>query len=82
MENASAAKAPHTTACRTPPKEVDARGMVVIHRGLCRESRLLPELIAAVAAGHTARAAVLADYQLGLHNYHHGKDSRDSAWRR
>ncbi|MER5465425.1 hemerythrin domain-containing protein [Streptomyces sp. NPDC002668] len=52
--------------------------MVVIHRGLRRESRLLAELIAAVAPGDTARARVLADYfrdyRLGLHNHHHGED--------
>ncbi|MFJ8039233.1 hemerythrin domain-containing protein [Kitasatospora sp. NPDC096147] len=53
-------------------------GMVVIHRGLRREARLLAELIAAVAPGDTTRAAVLAahfrDYRLGLHNHHHGED--------
>ncbi|MFI5532138.1 hemerythrin domain-containing protein [Kitasatospora sp. NPDC051853] len=56
----------------------DTHGMVVIHRGLRREARLLAELVAAVAPGDTARAAVLAahfrDYRLGLHNHHHGED--------
>ncbi|NUU24627.1 MAG: hemerythrin domain-containing protein [Streptomycetaceae bacterium] len=52
--------------------------MVVIHRGLRRESRLLIDLVAAVAPGDTARAALLAehlrDYVLGLTNHHHGED--------
>ncbi|MGR7003172.1 hemerythrin domain-containing protein [Yinghuangia aomiensis] len=61
MENANAAKAPHNTARRETP-EIDTHGMVVIHRGLRRESRLLTELIAAVAPGDTARTAVLADH--------------------
>lgn len=56
----------------------NTREMVVIHRGLRRESRLLIELIAAVAPGDTARARVLADhfrdYRLGLSNHHHGED--------
>lgn len=56
----------------------DTHEMVVIHRGLRRESRLLAELIAAVAPGDTARARVLAahfrDYLLGLTNHHHGED--------
>lgn len=52
--------------------------MVVIHRGLRREARLLVELVAAVTPGDTARARILADhfrdYLLGLHNHHHGED--------
>ncbi|MER5257337.1 MULTISPECIES: hemerythrin domain-containing protein [unclassified Streptomyces] len=56
----------------------DTREMVIIHRGLRREARLLVELIAAVPPGDTARATVLAghfrDYRLGLHNHHHGED--------
>ncbi|MFJ7590487.1 hemerythrin domain-containing protein [Streptomyces sp. NPDC097617] len=52
--------------------------MVVVHRGLRREARLLVELIAAVAPGDTARARELADhfrdYRLGLTNHHHGED--------
>ncbi|MFD0568436.1 hemerythrin domain-containing protein [Kitasatospora gansuensis] len=52
--------------------------MVVIHRGLRREARLLAELTAAVTPGDTARARTLADhfrdYRLGLHNHHHGED--------
>ncbi|MDF9814572.1 hemerythrin domain-containing protein [Streptomyces sp. SPB162] len=60
----------------------DTHGMVVIHRGLRRESRLLAELIAAVTPGDTARARVLAghfrDYLLGLSNHHHGED--DHLW--
>ncbi|MCM2427197.1 hemerythrin domain-containing protein [Streptomyces sp. RKAG337] len=60
----------------------DTHEMVVIHLGLRRESRLLTELIAAVAPGDTARAGVLAahfrDYLLGLTNHHHGED--DHLW--
>jgi hemerythrin-like domain-containing protein len=56
----------------------DTHEMVIIHRGLRRESRLLPRLIADVAPGDTARARVLAehlrDYRLGLTNHHHGED--------
>ncbi|MFD8289048.1 hemerythrin domain-containing protein [Streptomyces lavendulae] len=56
----------------------DTHEMVVIHRGLRREARLLVELIAATAPGDTARARVLADhfrdYRLGLHQHHHGED--------
>ncbi|MFB7617066.1 hemerythrin domain-containing protein [Kitasatospora sp. NPDC056181] len=57
----------------------NTREMVVIHRGMRRESRLLIELIAAVAPGDTTRARVLADhfrdYRLGLSNHHHGEDA-------
>ncbi|WP_109778175.1 hemerythrin domain-containing protein [Streptomyces sp. CG 926] len=53
--------------------------MVVIHRGLRREARLLVELIAAVAPGDTARARTLGDhfrdYRLGLTGHHHGEDA-------
>lgn len=54
------------------------RSMVVIHRGMRRESRLLAELIGATRPGDRRRAraltAHLADYLLGLHNHHHGED--------
>ncbi|MFD4933270.1 hemerythrin domain-containing protein [Streptomyces virginiae] len=53
--------------------------MVVIHRGLRREARLLVELIAGVAPGDTARARLLGDhfrdYRLGLTGHHHGEDA-------
>lgn len=53
--------------------------MVVIHRGLRREARLLVELTAAVAPGDTARARLLGDhfrdYRLGLTGHHHGEDA-------
>ncbi|MEV5824681.1 DUF4267 domain-containing protein [Spirillospora sp. NPDC052242] len=52
--------------------------MVVVHRGMRRESRLLAELVAATRPGDRRRAralaAHLADYLLGLHNHHHGED--------
>ncbi|TDC62651.1 DUF4267 domain-containing protein [Actinomadura sp. GC306] len=52
--------------------------MVVIHRGMRRESHLLAELIGATRPGdrHRARAlaAHLADYLLGLRNHHHAED--------
>ncbi|GAB2856934.1 hypothetical protein GCM10022221_65650 [Actinocorallia aurea] len=52
--------------------------MVVIHRGLRRESRLLVELVGATRPGDVRRARVLAahlaDYLVGLHNHHHGED--------
>ncbi|MEU1985761.1 hemerythrin domain-containing protein [Nocardia sp. NPDC019395] len=57
---------------------IDTHDMEVVHRGLRRESRLLIELVAAVAPGDTARAAVIADhfrlYRLGLQNHHEGED--------
>ncbi|WP_406288725.1 hemerythrin domain-containing protein [Embleya sp. NBC_00896] len=68
------------TASHTPttPAAIDTHGMVVVHRGLRRESRLLAELIAAVEPGDTARAKVLAEhfalYRTGLDGHHHGED--------
>ncbi|MCP2337411.1 hemerythrin domain-containing protein [Actinomadura rupiterrae] len=57
---------------------VNTRDMEIVHRVLRRESRLLVELVAAVAPGDTARARVLADhfriYRLGLRNHHEGED--------
>ncbi|MFD8559970.1 hemerythrin domain-containing protein [Streptosporangium canum] len=57
---------------------VDTQDMEIVHRVLRRESRLLVELVAAVAPGDTARAKVIADhfrvYRLGLHNHHEGED--------
>ncbi|MEU7988739.1 hemerythrin domain-containing protein [Streptosporangium canum] len=57
---------------------VDTRDMEIVHRVLRRESRLLVELVAAVAPGDTARAKVIAGhfrvYRLGLHNHHEGED--------
>jgi hemerythrin-like domain-containing protein len=57
---------------------VNTKDMVIVHRGLRRESRLLIELVAAVAPGDTTRAAVIADhfriYRLGLKNHHEGED--------
>ncbi|MFI0449327.1 hemerythrin domain-containing protein [Actinomadura sp. 6N118] len=57
---------------------VNTQDMEIVHRAFRRESRLLMELVAAVAPGDTARAKVLADhfrgYRLGLHNHHEGED--------
>jgi hemerythrin-like domain-containing protein len=56
----------------------DAQEMVVVHRALRREIRLLEELIAAVAPGDVKRSAVLAshfaDIRTGLTNHHQGED--------
>ncbi|GAA0958850.1 DUF4267 domain-containing protein [Actinocorallia libanotica] len=52
--------------------------MVVIHRGIRRESRLLAEMIGATRPGDRRRAraltAHLSDYLMALHNHHHGED--------
>ncbi|ROO85719.1 hemerythrin HHE cation binding domain-containing protein [Actinocorallia herbida] len=52
--------------------------MVVIHRGLRRESRVLAELVGATRPGDVRRAGAIAahlsDYLVGLHNHHHGED--------
>ncbi|OLT31773.1 hypothetical protein BJF79_00005 [Actinomadura sp. CNU-125] len=52
--------------------------MVVIHRGMRREARLLAELVGAARPGDRRRARALVahldDYLLGLHNHHHGED--------
>jgi hemerythrin-like domain-containing protein len=52
--------------------------MVVIHRGLRRETRVLADLVAATRPGDRRRARTLTahldDYLTGLHNHHHGED--------
>ncbi|SUA49034.1 Uncharacterized conserved protein [Nocardia otitidiscaviarum] len=57
---------------------VDTQDMKIVHRAFRRESRLLTELVAAVAPGDTVRAKVIADhfrdYRLGLKNHHEGED--------
>lgn len=57
---------------------VNTQDMEIVHRALRRESRLLTELVAAVAPGDTARAKVIAGhfrvYQVGLKNHHEGED--------
>jgi len=56
----------------------DVHDMVVVHRVFRREFRLLPELVRAVPAGDTARAAVLAGHGRlllrGLHGHHTSED--------
>ncbi|MEU8305538.1 hemerythrin domain-containing protein [Actinomadura sp. NPDC048955] len=57
---------------------VNTQDMKIVHRVFRRESRLLMELVAAVAPGDTARAKLIADhfrdYRLGLKNHHEGED--------
>ncbi|WP_067848343.1 hemerythrin domain-containing protein [Nocardia lijiangensis] len=57
---------------------VNTQDMEIVHRAFRRESRLLMQLVAAVAPGDTARAEVIADhfrdYRLGLKNHHEGED--------
>lgn len=57
---------------------VNTQDMKIVHRVFRRESRLLMELVAAVAPGDAARAKVIADhfrdYRLGLRNHHEGED--------
>ncbi|MFG2622617.1 hemerythrin domain-containing protein [Streptomyces sp. NPDC048507] len=71
-------KTPRTRGARAPGPAPGTHEMVVVHRALRREARLLVELVAAVAPGDTARARVLADhfrgYRLGLHRHHRGED--------
>jgi hypothetical protein len=56
----------------------DTQEMVIVHRVFRREFGLLPDLIEAVPAGDTARAAVLAehaqDVSAGLHHHHETED--------
>ncbi|MGY1663367.1 hemerythrin domain-containing protein [Geodermatophilus sp. SYSU D00705] len=56
----------------------DVHDMVVVHRTFRREFRLIPELVRAVPAGDTARAAVVAAHARlvlkGLHLHHTGED--------
>ena len=57
---------------------LDTRDMNVVHVGFRREYRLAPGLVRGVAAGDTARSAVVADHlQLCLdllHHHHTGED--------
>ncbi|MEU4332964.1 hemerythrin domain-containing protein [Nonomuraea dietziae] len=57
---------------------VNTQDMEIVHRVFRRETRLLVDLVAAVAPGDTARAKVIADhfriYRLGLKNHHEGED--------
>ncbi|BDT87236.1 hemerythrin domain-containing protein [Nocardia cyriacigeorgica] len=57
---------------------INTDDMKIVHRAFRRESRLLIELVAAVAPGDIERATVIAghfrDYRLGLKNHHEGED--------
>ena len=63
----------------TNPQLTDVSDMYTVHRVFRREFGLLPTLVRGVAAGDTARAAVLADHGrrilTGLH-YHHSRGRR------
>jgi hemerythrin-like domain-containing protein len=69
---------PPNTEPTTAPTLTDVHDMVVVHRAFRRELRLLPELVRAVSAGDTTRAAVVADHAdlilKGLHLHHTGED--------
>jgi hemerythrin-like domain-containing protein len=56
----------------------DVHDMYVVHRAFRREFTLIPALVRGVAAGDTARAAVLTDHARrileGLHLHHSGED--------
>jgi len=56
----------------------DVSDMYTVHRAFRREFGLMPQLVRGVAAGDTARAAVLADHGrrilTGLHYHHSGED--------
>src|SRR5689334_20924962 len=56
----------------------DVHDMVVVHKAFRRELRLIPELVRAVPAGDTTRAAVVAGHARlvlqGLHLHHTGED--------
>jgi iron-sulfur cluster repair protein YtfE (RIC family) len=56
----------------------DVSDMYTVHRAFRREFGLMPQLVRGVAAGNTARAAVLADHGrrilTGLHYHHSGED--------
>jgi iron-sulfur cluster repair protein YtfE (RIC family) len=60
----------------------DVHDMVVVHRAFRREFGLVPQLVRAVPAGDTARAAVLARHARlileGLHLHHTSED--DILW--
>jgi hypothetical protein len=57
----------------------DVSDMYTVHRAFRREFGLLPGLVRGVAAGDTARAAVIADHGrrilTGLHYHHSGEDA-------
>ncbi|GAB1817040.1 hemerythrin domain-containing protein [Herbidospora sp. RD11066] len=60
----------------------DTHDMLVAHRVFRRESRVLAELVPAVAAGDVAGAGILAsryrEYAMGLHRHHGAED--DLIW--
>jgi iron-sulfur cluster repair protein YtfE (RIC family) len=65
----------HTTNAQL----TDVSDMYIVHRAFRREFGMFPQLVRGVAAGDTARAAVLADHGrrilAGLHNHHSGEDA-------
>jgi hemerythrin-like domain-containing protein len=61
---------------------IDAKDMTLVHRVFRREFHDIPDLIAGVPAGDTARAKVVADHVTfmvdGLHHHHAAED--ELAW--
>ncbi|MDT5015150.1 MAG: hypothetical protein QOD39_1310, partial [Mycobacterium sp.] len=61
---------------------IDAQDMLLVHRVFRREFEALPELIAGVPAGDTARAKLVAAHVTfmidGLHHHHAAED--ELAW--
>jgi len=64
----------------TQEPRADARDMFVVHAMFRREFGLMPDLVRAVAAGDSARAALVADHVAlmseGLAAHHRGEDAR------
>ena len=67
-----------TTTSNTAGQLTDVRDMYVVHRVFRREFVLIPQLVRQVAAGDTARAAVVGEHArlvlAGLDMHHTGED--------
>ena len=68
-----------TTTSNTAERLTDVSDMYVVHRVFRREFVLIPQLVRQVAAGDTARAAVVGEHArlilLGLDIHHTGEDA-------
>lgn len=66
-----------TTLTVHPP--IDVHDMVVVHRALRRELRIIPHLVRQVTAGDSSRAAIVSGHCRlaldGLHVHHSGEDA-------